>query len=62
MQHRRKTVRTCSRFVDRAPGFVVDWKVVFERAGVDAGVRPEQVSPGQYVAIANALNEYSRKG
>ncbi len=62
MQHRRKTVRACSRFVDRALGFVVDWKVVFERAGVDASVRPEQVSPGQYVAIANAVNEYSRKG
>jgi 16S rRNA (adenine1518-N6/adenine1519-N6)-dimethyltransferase len=54
MQHRRKMLKAAvktgaTRLSDR------DWNAAFEAAGVDPRWRPEQVTPEQFVSLANAL-------
>jgi len=51
--HRRKTIANSMRqaFSD------VDLSSVFERAGIDASLRAEQIPPEGFVALANAVEE-----
>ncbi len=53
MQHRRKTLRSCSRFAAGTLAHINDWDNVFEQCSVDATARPAQISPQQYVSLAN---------
>ena len=53
MQHRRNTLRSCSRFAAATLAHINDWDNVFEQCSVDATARPAQISPEQYVSLAN---------
>ena len=55
--HRRKTLRACARFVQGLLAEIHDWQDIFERAFVDPHNRPEQLSPEDYIAIANLCGE-----
>jgi 16S rRNA (adenine1518-N6/adenine1519-N6)-dimethyltransferase len=55
MGHRRKTLLSCSKF---AQGKLANksWQDIFNRASIDPKQRPEQLSPEDYIAIANLCN------
>jgi 16S rRNA (adenine1518-N6/adenine1519-N6)-dimethyltransferase len=53
MQHRRKMVKACTRFVAGKLAEIENWPEVFERCGIDPHNRPEQLRPEQFVAISN---------
>ncbi|HEC02824.1 MAG TPA: ribosomal RNA small subunit methyltransferase A [Phycisphaerales bacterium] len=52
MSHRRKTVRSCCKFAEGRLARVADWPEIFEKCGIDPAVRPEKLSPEDYVAIS----------
>jgi 16S rRNA A1518/A1519 N6-dimethyltransferase RsmA/KsgA/DIM1 with predicted DNA glycosylase/AP lyase activity len=63
MQHRRKMLKACIKFIRRG-GFAADslteiddWSQIFEQCSVNPTYRPEQLSPEDYIAIANALEK-----
>jgi 16S rRNA (adenine1518-N6/adenine1519-N6)-dimethyltransferase len=52
--HRRKMLRACAK---AAPPELADrdlWPAIFDRCSIDPTRRPEELSPDQYVAMANA--------
>jgi 16S rRNA (adenine1518-N6/adenine1519-N6)-dimethyltransferase len=55
MQHRRKmlkaTIKTASGALSGQ-----DWMAAFTRTGIDPCVRPEHVTPDQFVSLANTLH------
>lgn len=52
--HRRKMLRACVKAAPpELPGRDL-WPAIFERCSVDPTRRPEELSPDQYVALANA--------
>jgi len=60
MGHRRKMLKACVKFAAGNLEKVRHWADVFEEAVVDAHMRPEELSPKQYVNIANLCYEQSR--
>jgi 16S rRNA (adenine1518-N6/adenine1519-N6)-dimethyltransferase len=57
MCHRRKTLTACSKLADSKLAKVEDWQDIFNRASIDPRKRPEQLSPEEYIAIANLCDE-----
>jgi 16S rRNA (adenine1518-N6/adenine1519-N6)-dimethyltransferase len=53
MGHRRKMVRTCAKHAPAELGGRDFLMQVLERCGIDTSRRPEQLSPAQYVDVAN---------
>ena len=53
MQHRRKTIKGCTKFARGKLEKVDDWKNIFEKAQIDSQLRPEQLSPEDFIKIAN---------
>lgn len=51
--HRRKTLLACTRLARGRLAKIDDWPEIFERSSVDSKQRPEQISPEDYIAIAN---------
>lgn len=51
--HRRKMLRACAKSAPPELGGRDIWPEVFERCGVDPTRRPEELSPDQYVCLAN---------
>ncbi len=60
MGHRRKMVKACTKFVEGNLEKVRNWTDIFEEAIVDPHLRPEQITPKQYVNIANLCYEQTR--
>jgi 16S rRNA (adenine1518-N6/adenine1519-N6)-dimethyltransferase len=58
MGHRRKTLRACTRFAKGRLAVIKNWTELFERVSVDAEHRPEELSPEDYIAIANLCTRY----
>jgi 16S rRNA (adenine1518-N6/adenine1519-N6)-dimethyltransferase len=54
MGHRRKMLRACIKHAPEGMGSGDHWTAVFESSGIDSSRRPEELSPGQYVDMANA--------
>lgn len=55
--HRRKMLRACVKAAPpELPGRDL-WPAIFERCAIDPTRRPEELSPDQYVALANACRE-----
>jgi 16S rRNA (adenine1518-N6/adenine1519-N6)-dimethyltransferase len=52
--HRRKMLKTCTKFAQGKLGEIHDWRSVFAHSSVDPARRPEQLTPEDYVALANA--------
>lgn len=55
--HRRKMLRACAKGAPPELGGRDVWPEIFERCGVDPTRRPEELSPDQYVAMANACHQ-----
>ena len=53
MQHRRKTLKGCTKFARGKLEKIDDWKNIFEKAQIDSQLRPEQLSPEDFIKIAN---------
>jgi 16S rRNA (adenine1518-N6/adenine1519-N6)-dimethyltransferase len=65
LQHRRKTLKSCCKLMtgERGTGFQPvkarpgwpchNWPEIFSRCGIDPGLRPDHLTPDQFVAIAN---------
>jgi len=53
MSHRRKMLKSCVKFARRDLAKITDWPGIFEAAAIEARTRPEQLSPEQYVILAN---------
>lgn len=60
--HRRKMLRACAKGAPPELGGRDIWPEVFERCGVDPTRRPEELSPDQYVAMANACHQLRSTG
>ncbi len=53
MGHRRKTLLACSKLAKGNFSEIKNWQDIFNRASIDPHKRPEQLSPQDYVTIAN---------
>ena len=53
MQHRRKMLKACVKFAAGPLGKISDWPQIFEQCSIDPTHRPEQLSPENYIAVAN---------
>jgi len=53
MGHRRKMLKACTKFAQGKLADIRNWTDIFEQSFVDPCYRPEQLSPGNYIAIAN---------
>jgi 16S rRNA (adenine1518-N6/adenine1519-N6)-dimethyltransferase len=58
MQHRRKMVKACTRFVAGKLAEIENWPEVFERCSIDPHNRPEQLRPEDFISISNLCHEY----
>jgi len=62
MGHRRKTLKACSKLATGKLVEIHNWPQIFEQSCVDPRNRPEQLPPGDYIAIANLCYEYLNVG
>jgi 16S rRNA (adenine1518-N6/adenine1519-N6)-dimethyltransferase len=53
--HRRKMLRVCPKFARGRLAQIADWPDIFRRCSIDPTRRPEQLSPQDYVTLANHL-------
>ena len=53
MQHRRKMLKSCTKFATGSFAKIDDWAEIFERCDIDPHSRPQELRPIDYVAIAN---------
>jgi 16S rRNA (adenine1518-N6/adenine1519-N6)-dimethyltransferase len=60
MGHRRKMLRACVKFTEGNLEKVCHWADIFEEAVVDPHCRPEELTPKQYINIANLCYEQTR--
>jgi len=57
MGHRRKMLRACARHAPPELGGRDLWLDLFDRCSIDPTLRPEELSPDQYVTLANACRQ-----
>jgi 16S rRNA (adenine1518-N6/adenine1519-N6)-dimethyltransferase len=57
MGHRRKMLKACSKLATGKLIEISNWSQIFEQSCVDPQNRPEQLSPEDYIAIANLCHE-----
>ena len=53
MGHRRKMLKACTKFARGELAEISNWPEVLEQCSIDPTQRPEQLSPEDYIAIAN---------
>ena len=66
MQHRRKMLKTCTKFFTGklarqtygGLAQIDDWPEIFKQCSIDPTRRPDQLSPKDYIAIANLCHRY----
>ena len=58
MQHRRKMLGACTKFASGDLKNIKNWHDIFEQNSIDPKNRPDQISPTDYIAIANTCCEY----
>ncbi len=54
--HRRKMLRACAKHASAELGPQALWMQFFEQCQIDPTLRPEELSPSQYVQLANLCN------
>ena len=59
--HRRKMLRACVKHAGPELADRAIWQRIFEQCEIDPTRRPEELSPGQYVALANAAYEHAAR-
>jgi len=58
--HRRKMLRACAKRAGGAMASQAQWMELFHRCQIDPTSRPEELSPAQYVQLANLYHCQSR--
>ena len=53
MGHRRKMLKSCTKFADGQLATVGNWSSIFERAFIAPSRRPDELSAEEFIAIAN---------
>lgn len=53
MGHRRKMLKACTKFARDKLASIPDWPEIFRQCSIDPTRRPEQLSPQDYIALAN---------
>lgn len=53
MNHRRKMLKSCTKFARGRLAEISDWPAIFGQCSIDPTLRPEQLAPEDYIAIAN---------
>jgi len=53
MGHRRKTLTGCSKLARGTLAKTANWPLTFEKCSIDPTKRPEELTPQEYVAVAN---------
>ena len=53
MGHRRKTIKACTRLAEGSLAGIDNWLDILANCGIDPAKRPEQLTPQQYVDVAN---------
>ena len=61
MGHRRKMLKTSSKLARGSLAEIRNWDEIFQRCSVDPTNRPEQLSPEDYIAIANLCYEHHKQ-
>ena len=58
MGHRRKMLKACTKLVAGKLAEIKNWDEIFQRCSIDPEKRPEQISPQDYLGIANLCCEH----
>jgi len=53
MNHRRKMLKSCTKFARGRLAEISDWPAIFGQCSIDPTLRPAQLAPEDYIAIAN---------
>ena len=61
MGHRRKMLKACTKLTSPNLSLINNWEEIFVAASVNPTDRPEQITPENYIAIANACYEKKRE-
>jgi 16S rRNA (adenine1518-N6/adenine1519-N6)-dimethyltransferase len=61
MGHRRKMLKSCTKFAAGKLEKISKWQEVFEEAFVDPHKRPEEITPKGYINIANICARLTEK-
>jgi 16S rRNA (adenine1518-N6/adenine1519-N6)-dimethyltransferase len=54
LQHRRKMLKSCCKLATEQIG-ELNWSEIFDQLGINPEIRPDNLSPDQFVSIANLL-------
>jgi 16S rRNA (adenine1518-N6/adenine1519-N6)-dimethyltransferase len=57
MQHRRKMLKTCTKFATGKLAEISNWPEIFRQCSIDPTRRPDRLSPEDYIAIANLCSK-----
>ena len=53
LQHRRKMLKSCCKLMKIESGEIDNWPEIFAKCGVNPNDRPDQLTPEQFVSLAN---------
>jgi len=53
LQYRRKMLKSCCKLTAEQLGEIKNWPEILNQLGIDPEIRPDNLSPEQFVAIAN---------
>ena len=56
MGHRRKTLSACSKLAGEKLSSIRSWPEIFKSCSIDPSIRPDNLSPEDYVSITNRLS------
>ena len=56
--HRRKMLKACTKLAQGRLAKIRSWPQIFQQCAIDPQLRPDQLSPEHYIAIANLCGEY----
>lgn len=62
MSHRRKMLKSCVKLPDSHKLKINNWPDIFKKASIDPTLRPEQLSPQNYVLLANMCHRMINTG
>ena len=53
LQHRRKMIKSCCKLTADQLGEIKNWPEILNQLGIDPEIRPDNLTPEQFVAITN---------
>ncbi|MGA2678995.1 MAG: 16S rRNA (adenine(1518)-N(6)/adenine(1519)-N(6))-dimethyltransferase RsmA [Sedimentisphaerales bacterium] len=57
LQHRRKMLKSCCKLTADQLGEIKNWPEILNQLGIDPEIRPDNLTPEQFVAIANMFTK-----